>query len=262
MFWFAICAPAICQIGSPANRAVYRAELERERQAEISMQIELAAEAADNARREAIRNEIIKIRTTVATMPWRLIDAETQHVSVAWCGFSGKILQTVKGKGVLIEGEYNSIYPENTISYHGDFFVKNYPYQAADGDSVPNFLAALPTDVYSYRTVLGSDRTVRCLDFGIPCGIPEWAMPRPDPNAAKEKAEQEEAAKERILMANEKAAAEGDPYGLLRMGERYRDGDGVQKDLGKARDYLIRAAEAGDPTATEELSKLPSSAAN
>jgi TPR repeat protein len=59
------------------------------------------------------------------------------------------------------------------------------------------------------------------------------------------------------LKSNQNAAAKGDTYGLLRMGERYRDGDGVEKDLSKARDYLQRATDAGSDTAKEELSKLP-----
>jgi len=40
------------------------------------------------------------------------------------------------------------------------------------------------------------------------------------------------------------------------MGERYRDGEGVTKDLFKARDYLTKAAAAGSPTAADELMKL------
>ena len=40
------------------------------------------------------------------------------------------------------------------------------------------------------------------------------------------------------------------------MGERFRDGDGVEKDLVKARDYLQKAVDAGSITAKEELSKL------
>jgi TPR repeat protein len=40
------------------------------------------------------------------------------------------------------------------------------------------------------------------------------------------------------------------------MGERYHDGDGVSKDLNKARKYLTKAAAAGSPAAAEELGKL------
>jgi len=61
---------------------------------------------------------------------------------------------------------------------------------------------------------------------------------------------------EKALAANQAAAEKGDAYGLLRMGERYRDGEGVGKDLAKAKDYLQRAAAAGSPTAAEELARL------
>jgi len=65
------------------------------------------------------------------------------------------------------------------------------------------------------------------------------------------------AALNKALQANLAAAAQGDAYGLLRMGERYRDGEGVEVDLKKAREYLEKAAAAGSPTAAEELSALP-----
>jgi hypothetical protein len=67
---------------------------------------------------------------------------------------------------------------------------------------------------------------------------------------------QKQAAAARVLKMNQDAAAKGDAYGLLRMGERYRDGDGVEKDLAKAKEYFQKAADAGSPTAAEELSKL------
>lgn len=66
-----------------------------------------------------------------------------------------------------------------------------------------------------------------------------------------------ENAKAIALKSNQDAAFKGDAYGLMRMGERYRDGDGVEKDLSKARDCLKRATDAGSITAKEELSKLP-----
>jgi TPR repeat protein len=76
----------------------------------------------------------------------------------------------------------------------------------------------------------------------------------------QDKAKQQQAAK--ILAFNQAEADKGDFYGLLRMGERYRDGDGVSKDLGKARDYLAKAAAAGSPTAADELSKLNQASTN
>ena len=58
------------------------------------------------------------------------------------------------------------------------------------------------------------------------------------------------------LRYNQGQAAKGDGYGLLRMAERYRDGDGVEKDLTKAKEYFNKAIAAGSPTAAEELKEL------
>lgn len=76
--------------------------------------------------------------------------------------------------------------------------------------------------------------------------------------AAQKQAEQALAKKlsASALAENERLAAQGDVYGELRMGERYLAGDGVAKDIFKARDYLQRAAEQGSQTAAEELNHL------
>ena len=75
--------------------------------------------------------------------------------------------------------------------------------------------------------------------------------------AAAEKADDTKTAVQaRVLKSNQEDADKGDEYGLLRMGERYRDGDGVEKDLAKAKDYLTKAAAAGSQTAADALSKL------
>jgi len=66
-----------------------------------------------------------------------------------------------------------------------------------------------------------------------------------------------ENAKKSALKYNQDAADKGDAYGLLRMGERYRYGEGVPKDLAKAKDYLTKAAAAGSPAAVEALKQLP-----
>jgi hypothetical protein len=79
--------------------------------------------------------------------------------------------------------------------------------------------------------------------------------------AAKRRKDQQDLAKEtgrkNALKYNQDLADKGDPAGLLRMGERYRDGDGVEKDLAKAKDYLTKAAADGSPTAAEELKQMP-----
>ena len=51
-------------------------------------------------------------------------------------------------------------------------------------------------------------------------------------------------------------ADKNDPYGQLRMGERYEDGMGVPKNENKARDYFARAASQGNKDAAHELELL------
>jgi TPR repeat protein len=75
--------------------------------------------------------------------------------------------------------------------------------------------------------------------------------------AAEKLAADKKAGYERALKYNQDLADKGDAYGLLRMGERYRDGEGVDKDLKKAREYFTKALAAGSPEAEAELNKLP-----
>jgi hypothetical protein len=63
-------------------------------------------------------------------------------------------------------------------------------------------------------------------------------------------------AEARALQENENLAATGDAYGQLRMGERYLTGDGVGKDIAKARTYLQLAADQGSQAAADELRSL------
>jgi hypothetical protein len=60
----------------------------------------------------------------------------------------------------------------------------------------------------------------------------------------------------RALAENEQLAANNDPYGQLRMGERYLTGDGVKKDPALGRAYLKQAADQDNPTAILELSRI------
>lgn len=60
----------------------------------------------------------------------------------------------------------------------------------------------------------------------------------------------------RALAENERLAANNDPYGQLRMGERYLTGDGVKKDPALGRAYLQQAADQDSPTAILELARI------
>jgi len=59
------------------------------------------------------------------------------------------------------------------------------------------------------------------------------------------------------LAWNQSQAAKGDAYGQLRMGQRYRDGEGVATDMVMARSWLSKSAYQGHAQARKELSELP-----
>jgi hypothetical protein len=75
--------------------------------------------------------------------------------------------------------------------------------------------------------------------------------------AATEKAAAaKKATQDKVLKWHFEQAEKGDSYGLFRMGEHYRDGDGVPRDLDKAREYFSKAVNAGSSTAADALTKL------
>jgi TPR repeat protein len=245
-----------------ANERAYQFQLQSIQAQNEEIQEELAAEAANAEKGAAIRRRAQAIASTLQNYPWRAVDGITQHVAVSWCIFSGKVLQTT-ADGVRVDGEYASMYPDGAVSFVGEFFVKHFPYRLAEGDNLPPYVAGMPVAVYTYTTVMGGERAIHCLDFGVLCDEPAWAI-KADAKAedeARARAASVAAARAkgeaRALGINEAAAAKGDLYGLLRMGERYRDGDGVAKDLAKARMYLLQAQYGGNLTASNELASLP-----
>jgi hypothetical protein len=128
------------------------------------------------------------------------------------------------------------------------FFVENFPYPTPPLQGYEEMMA-YESGYFSYTNSARQVITIHKLDYGTPCAkiwSPE-EIRAADPRIA---------AAEKALKANQKLADSGDAYGLLRMGERYRDGDGVPEDLNKAHDYLAKAAAAGSATAADELAKL------
>jgi hypothetical protein len=59
-----------------------------------------------------------------------------------------------------------------------------------------------------------------------------------------------------VLKWNQEQSEKGNDFGQYQMGIRYLKGDGVPKDLDKARDYLFKAAAQGNKDAAAELAKL------
>jgi len=144
---------------------------------------------------------------------------------------------------------------ERQLIYGDDFFiVKNFPYPADARQGYEQMMAYLD-GYYTYTNSSRQVLTIKSFDYGKPC-VKTWS---PEAlAAAKQKSDQKKhSTEDKVLKSNQDSAGRGEPYGMMRMGERYRDGDGVEKDLTKARDYLTKAAAAGSQTAADELKQLP-----
>ena len=112
-------------------------------------------------------------------------------------------------------------------------------------------IAQLNSDFYKERETIFTNYAAKIK--AVPNPYEQQAQQIKDIQTANQKKTQD-----RALKYNQDQADKGDPIGLLRMGERYRDGEGVEKDLAKARDYLTKATAAGSPTAADELKNFPS----
>ena len=195
--------------------------------------------------------------------PLREIDGVTNLVTDHWMQFSGTVLQVHPGEGVRMDGTY--FCPADTTGesrYTGEFFVSGFPYEVAENDEIGTGLQifrAMKGDIYDYKTIGGSTRSLHQLVYGTPVKLPPPPPPTAEEiEAVRQRAEQKKtAALAAALKYNKDQADKGDAYGELRMGERYRDGDGVDKDLAKAKDYLQKSADQGDLTASNELANLP-----
>jgi TPR repeat protein len=195
--------------------------------------------------------------------PWRIYGGDTNFAAGAgWKKFSGKVID-VQPTGILVDGEYGDIGPGHD-DFNGDFFIQDFAYRASDGDILARTAnyTAFESETYTYTTVLGAERTVHRLKYGTVCDVPAPSQDEVEAFAAEQKAiadaklKSKQDADARTLKWNQEQAAQGDSFGLLRMGERYRDGNGVEKDTSKAREYLTRSAALGNDTAKDELEKL------
>jgi len=164
--------------------------------------------------------------------------------------FTAQVAQVLPQGLILQETKFNAF---TFSSQTGGIsqFLTNYPGASnlVDGQEV-KFVAKR---IGSYKY---GDETIPAYDCGKP-----WTPPPPSTAEIKAAAEKVAAKKAenaaKALKYNQELAAAGDVYGQVRMGERYRDGDGVPKDLRLSREWFSKAAAQGDKNAALELQKLP-----
>ena len=127
------------------------------------------------------------------------------------------------------------------------FFLSNYPRPVSVGQllSRNDRLVALKAGT----TPAGN---LPNLDYGV-----VWAPELTDEQKAKAAQTKNEAGA-KVLAWHQELADKGDPYGQYKMGLHYLNGDGVAKDVQKARDLFSKAAAQGNQDAAAELAKLPS----
>lgn len=173
---------------------------------------------------------------------WRIIDGKIESTSGHdWVYFSAKCLGNHK-TGVRFDGYFESVNESGeNIRHKGEFFVKDFPALMADGESI--VARAKLAGLYTYDTVMRSDRTIYQLDFGIP-HYPTPRQPTAEELAAvdtaKKKAAAETAAK--VLAWQQVQAGKGSPSAQYDLALRYQSGDGVPKDEEKARALLETSA--------------------
>jgi len=206
--------------------------------------------------------------------PWREIGGQTTYAQGSnWVQFVGRVLQSTPD-GIRVKGYYGTPMqlPDNLyepflvrsddktqllVPDNEEFFIQGFPYQLADNDFIswPSRLVALNDGVYSYGTVGGSTRTLHKLTYGRVVQAPIAAELTPEEKAAQSKklADEKAAAEKKALDWNQKQADAGDAYGQWRMGQRYLTGNGVDKNITKAREYFSKAADQGNPDAKKAL---------
>ena len=88
-----------------------------------------------------------------------------------------------------------------------------------------------------------------------PSGVVATNAPAAPPDPAKVKAEKDEATKRLVEFQKQRAEA-GSPSAQYDLGVRYMLGDGVKKDFGEARKWLLTSRTNGNATATAKLTEL------
>ena len=207
---------------------------------------------------EAQQRRLDSINNFVPFDRWRLLAGTTNYASGrGWIQFQGTVVQVVKD-GIIVVGAYGVPGDPKPDFQSARFLIKNFPYPVAENDKLEatRSLTAFTAGVYTYMAVGYGSTTVHAFDYGKP-----WTPPPLTPEQLAALRKKNEAARkagaDKALAFNQSQADKGDAYGQLRMGERYRDGEGVEKDLAKARDYFTKAAAQGNAAAASDLKVLP-----
>jgi len=186
-------------------------------------------------------------KSFIPSDPWRTINDKTTLAKGGdWVQFEGQV-QRVTSDGIVLLGWYGeplgymlADFKPNSMTFN----LSGYPRHVVIGQilSRNDRLVALKA---------GTKNDLPDLDYGV-VYVPQLTEEqKAQAVTAKSQADA------RVLAFHQELAAKGDAYGEYKMGLRYLNGDGVDKDPQKARDLLGKAAAQGNKDASDELAKLP-----
>jgi len=200
--------------------------------------------------------------------PWREIDGEKVYAKgTNWVHFSGRVLEVQPG-GIKLMGFYGPPPHYTWLEDEHEFFIANFPYQCAENEMIDarrNFTAK-QAGVFTYTTVLGGSATLRKLDYGTPCEIPDEAIQKANAIALRMKLEKETAASEaaykkkiadvKTFMWLQSLATNGSASAQCGLGLHYLNGQGCETNQELAAKWLKMAAGNGDIEASNTLQRL------
>jgi Sel1 repeat len=205
--------------------------------------------------------------TFIPIDPWRAVDGQTNYVKLDGVEFCGKIVD-VTAQGIRIEGEWGKLgslyYPANGWAFtsvppeYPDYFVTNWPYVAFPGETIPSSkrLMAWTTDgTYTYKTVRGDSRTIRELDYGVPCG-PNPVLLAAIQKHIQDEQEQKHEREARQVEFLERDATNGDSSAQYSLGIHYLHGIGCETNEVKGLFWLIKSAAQGNIDASNDLQEI------
>jgi TPR repeat protein len=215
------------------------------------------AARADQARQQMIQNFIPRD-------PWCVVNGVTNYVKLLGVEFCGKVVD-ITPNGVRIEGQYGTLcstsYDPANYSSYNDFFVANFPFEVVDGQIISSdeHLMAWYVGTYAYATVNGGSRTIKKLEYGIPCGpAPEFIQQQIEAAKAKAVLDKQKAEQGQINAFHwlQSQATNGDVGAQCSLGLHYLNGQGCETNQEQAIFWLQKSAAQGDIEASNKLVSL------
>ena len=193
----------------------------------------------------ALPNQTLKYQQFVVTNFPEVVAAgdEINFLSYRMAKEAGTVVLTLRQDSITTRLDTTTTRQDNSTN-NQDSITKRRNSTAAHQDSVITRQDRMTTRQDSLHRY----------DYGEVCPPPPAWLAAMAARSAKAK----ESTAAAILKLEQEKAAEGSDLYQYRLGRRYEAGNGVEKDLGKARELFQKAADQGNEDAVAALRSLPS----